>query len=85
MSQLTAQPQRVGPLQKIIPDRKNRDAWWAFLEGAPESAWNPSRPAGRGKQRGGENHEGVPTPYPGQIVLSNEIPSYPTVSFRHSI
>jgi len=55
LSQLTYHPQRAGPLQKMIPDKKNRDAWWAFLEGAPESVWNASRPK-HGKQRGGESH-----------------------------
>jgi len=68
----------------MIPDRKNRDAWWAFLEGAPESVWNPSpRPTEKGKKRGGESHEGVFTPYSGHILPSNGTPSYPTVFFRH--
>jgi hypothetical protein len=40
----------------MMPDRKNRDAWWAFLEGAPESAWNSSRPGKRGKEHGGQLH-----------------------------
>ena len=52
----------------MIPDRKNRDAWWAFLEGAPESVWNPSRPTEQGRKRGGGNHEGVFTTYSGQIL-----------------
>jgi hypothetical protein len=55
----------------MIPDKKNRDAWWAFLEGAPESVWNPSRPK-RGKQRGGESHGGPFTPYLGLILPPNE-------------
>lgn len=77
MSQLTAQPRLAGPLQKMIPDRKNRDAWWAFLEGAPESVWNSSRPTEQRKKRGGERHEGAFTPYSGHILPSNENPQLP--------
>lgn len=29
--------------QKIIPDRKERDAWWAFISGQPEPEWNPPK------------------------------------------
>lgn len=28
---------------KTIPDRKERDHWWAFLSGRPESEWNPPK------------------------------------------
>ncbi|KAI0774052.1 hypothetical protein C8Q74DRAFT_1217954 [Fomes fomentarius] len=28
---------------KLIPDKKERDLWWAFLAGRPESEWNPPR------------------------------------------
>jgi len=28
---------------KIMPDRKERDHWWAFLSGRPESEWNPPK------------------------------------------
>ena len=24
-----------------MPEKKERDRWWAFLNGAPESEWNP--------------------------------------------
>ncbi|CAL1701147.1 unnamed protein product [Somion occarium] len=33
----------AGPSKKIIPDKKERDAWWAFLSGKPESEWNPPK------------------------------------------
>ncbi len=26
-----------------MPDRKERDHWWAFLNGRPESEWNPPK------------------------------------------
>ena len=26
---------------KVMPEKKERDHWWAFLNGAPESEWNP--------------------------------------------
>lgn len=36
---------------KLIPDRKERDHWWAFLNGRPESEWNPpKKPKGQNKQ-----------------------------------
>ena len=41
--QLTLQadvPTPVGS-RKIIPDKKDRDAWWAFVSGEPETVWNP--------------------------------------------
>ncbi|THG98869.1 hypothetical protein EW026_g3398 [Hermanssonia centrifuga] len=28
---------------KVIPDRKDREAWWAYLTGRPESEWNPPK------------------------------------------
>ncbi|KAH9850009.1 hypothetical protein C2E23DRAFT_870236 [Lenzites betulinus] len=28
---------------KLLPDKKARDLWWAFLEGRPESEWNPPK------------------------------------------
>ena len=29
--------------RKLIPDKKERDLWWAFLAGRPESEWNPPK------------------------------------------
>ncbi|KAI0284245.1 hypothetical protein BGY98DRAFT_584873 [Russula aff. rugulosa BPL654] len=49
-------PQRAGPLKKMIPDKKNRDAWWAFLDGAPESVWNPPRSIKQGNEHNGQRH-----------------------------
>ncbi|KAF9534732.1 hypothetical protein CPB83DRAFT_211992 [Crepidotus variabilis] len=35
----------VGPpnhgSRRLMPDKKDRDLWWAFLEGQPESDWTP--------------------------------------------
>ncbi|KAF9226632.1 hypothetical protein BS17DRAFT_494237, partial [Gyrodon lividus] len=37
-----------GSRQMIIPEKKDRDAWWRFLTGHPESAWSPKgRSAGK--------------------------------------
>ena len=30
-------------LQKMIPEMRNRAAWWAFIAGAPEHEWNPPK------------------------------------------
>lgn len=29
--------------EKVIPEKKDRDAWYAFLAGLPESEWNPPK------------------------------------------
>jgi hypothetical protein len=52
-----------------MPDKKNKDAWWAFLEGAPESVWNPSRPIRNG---------GPFTSYSGLILP----PTDPSATYR---
>lgn len=32
------------PLQsKIMPDKRDRDCWWAFLAGKSEAEWNPPK------------------------------------------
>ncbi|KAA1466715.1 hypothetical protein DENSPDRAFT_50235 [Dentipellis sp. KUC8613] len=41
--------------QKLFPEKKDRDAWWSFLEGAPPSVWNP--PRGPKKQKGGRRNQ----------------------------
>lgn len=39
----------VGPAhaahQKLMPDKKERDHWWDFLAGKPETYWNPPKKA----------------------------------------
>ncbi|KAF8969470.1 survival motor neuron interacting protein 1-domain-containing protein [Flammula alnicola] len=39
----------VGPVNlarnRLMPEKKDRDLWWAFLSGKPESEWNPSKKA----------------------------------------
>ncbi|KAI9448060.1 hypothetical protein H4582DRAFT_2139638 [Lactarius indigo] len=54
MSQPVIRPRQPGPVPRMVPEKKSRDAWWAFLEGAPESVWNPPKTAGRGKDRVGQ-------------------------------
>jgi hypothetical protein len=29
--------------QDVMPDKRERDLWWAFIEGRPESDWNPPK------------------------------------------
>lgn len=54
MSQPVIRPRQPGPAPRMVPEKKSRDAWWAFLEGAPESVWNPPKIAGQGKDRVGQ-------------------------------
>lgn len=36
------------PGRKLIPDMRNRDAWWAFLTGRPATEWDaPKKPKGQ--------------------------------------
>ncbi|KAF8914158.1 survival motor neuron interacting protein 1-domain-containing protein [Gymnopilus junonius] len=43
--------QNAGPCQ-LIPNKKDRDMWWAFLSGRPISEWSPASLKGRsGKAR----------------------------------
>ncbi|KAF9453048.1 hypothetical protein P691DRAFT_793511 [Macrolepiota fuliginosa MF-IS2] len=41
--------------RKLMPDKKERDLWWAFLEGKPKSVWScpprESKKKNKGKQR----------------------------------
>ncbi|KAG6915663.1 hypothetical protein DXG01_010533 [Tephrocybe rancida] len=30
-------------LQRLLPDKKEREYWWGFLAGKPESDWNPPK------------------------------------------
>jgi hypothetical protein len=39
------------PGAKVIPDRKDRNAWWAFLAGKSESEWNPPKRSKTDKAR----------------------------------
>ncbi|CDO68141.1 hypothetical protein BN946_scf185003.g13 [Trametes cinnabarina] len=34
---------------KLMPDKKERDLWWAFLAGRPKSEWNPPKKAKQAK------------------------------------
>ena len=37
---------------KILPEKRERDAWWAFVIGMPEYEWNkPAKPARSAKKR----------------------------------
>ncbi|KAI0051278.1 hypothetical protein FA95DRAFT_1485653 [Auriscalpium vulgare] len=57
------------PHVKVIPDKKDRDAWWAFLQGAPDSVWNPPRVPKRGKatptvRQNGSSESGITSSRP---------------------
>ena len=56
----------------MIPDKKNRDAWWAFLDGAPESVWNPPRSMKHGNEHSGQWHGGPFTLYSKLILPPND-------------
>ncbi|KAI0268286.1 hypothetical protein BC834DRAFT_968491 [Gloeopeniophorella convolvens] len=63
ITQPTMQRHTVALSRKSMPDKKSRDAWWAFLQGAPESVWNPPRAAKQSKGRSGQGQEGAqPSP-----------------------
>ncbi|KAF8897725.1 hypothetical protein BD779DRAFT_397876 [Infundibulicybe gibba] len=36
---------------RLMPDKKDRDLWWAFLSGKPESEWNPPKQPKQPKRR----------------------------------
>jgi hypothetical protein len=36
-------PPERGPRIKLMPEKKERDLWWAYLAGNPESDWNPPK------------------------------------------
>lgn len=38
--------------QVLMPDKRERDLWWAFLAGQPESEWNPPKQPPKSKARG---------------------------------
>lgn len=41
-----------GSTRRVIPEKKDRDAWWKFLAGYPESAWSPwKKPAAPHRMR----------------------------------
>jgi len=47
--------------QKLMPDKRERDLWWAFIAGRPESDWNPPKkpkqtpkPKGKGRNKPGK-------------------------------
>lgn len=58
----------------MIPDKKNRDAWWAFLEGAPESVWNPPRSMKHGNEHRGQR-DGGPFTLCSKLILPPNDPS----------
>lgn len=44
----------IGPIlpvqSRLMPEKKDRDLWWAFLSGRPEDEWTPIK-KGKGKQK----------------------------------
>ncbi|KZT13029.1 uncharacterized protein LAESUDRAFT_710129 [Laetiporus sulphureus 93-53] len=41
----------AGPSRKVVPEKKERDLWWAFLNGRPASEWNPPKQPKKSKQK----------------------------------
>ncbi|THH16443.1 hypothetical protein EW146_g4209 [Bondarzewia mesenterica] len=39
--------------QRLMPDKKERDAWWEFLAGSPSSVWDPPHVTKQAKPKGG--------------------------------
>ncbi|TFY55053.1 hypothetical protein EVG20_g9461 [Dentipellis fragilis] len=48
-------PDSGGRGQKLFPEKKDREAWWSFLEGAPPSVWDT--PRAPKKQKGGRRNQ----------------------------
>ncbi|KAJ2931605.1 hypothetical protein H1R20_g5530, partial [Candolleomyces eurysporus] len=42
-----------------MPDKRERDLWWAFLEGKPESEWNITKTSKKKQKRQGKNQLGM--------------------------
>ncbi|KAK0498566.1 hypothetical protein EDD18DRAFT_1308743 [Armillaria luteobubalina] len=42
------------PGNRLMPDKKERDYWWAYLSGKPESEWNPPK-----KPKYNKKHKGM--------------------------
>lgn len=40
---IVAGPSAPNGGRKLLPDKKDRECWWAFLQGLPESEWNPPK------------------------------------------
>ena len=36
--------------RRLMPEKKDRDMWWAFLQGKPESEWIPTKSKGKHKK-----------------------------------
>ncbi|KAI6130371.1 survival motor neuron interacting protein 1-domain-containing protein [Pisolithus croceorrhizus] len=52
LTQPTMHVRRSSLMQQLIPEKKDRDAWWKFLAGHPESEWSPtSRAESRKKSK----------------------------------
>lgn len=52
LTQPTIHVRRSSSMQQLIPEKKDRDAWWKFLAGHPESEWSPtSRAESRKKSK----------------------------------
>lgn len=51
-----------------MPDKKERDCWWAFISGRPESEWNPpKRPKSEASLRRDRRYGRQYTPEPDSV------------------
>ncbi|TEB35775.1 hypothetical protein FA13DRAFT_1788379 [Coprinellus micaceus] len=47
------------PGRRLMPEKKERDLWWAFLEGRPETEWNVSSKQSKKKAQGKRSGHGL--------------------------
>ncbi|KAI0722248.1 hypothetical protein C8T65DRAFT_628733 [Cerioporus squamosus] len=64
---------------KVMPDKKERDLWWAFFAGRPESEWNPPKKPKQPKptrwqQRNMKKGLAVREEAPDEAVLPYDVP-----------
>src|ERR1700733_7803407 len=50
-------PQKA--LHKLMPEKKERDLWWAYLAGKPESDWNPPKPPRQNTKKSSKYQRGM--------------------------
>ncbi|VDC04130.1 unnamed protein product [Peniophora sp. CBMAI 1063] len=57
---------------KLMPDKKDRDAWWDFISGAPESVWNkaPSKRSTKPKRKSGGGSHGELDPSDPDVIAA---------------
>ena len=73
-----------------MPDKKDREAWWDYICGAPESVWNkpPSKRSTKPKRKGGGGAQGELDPSDPDVVAAGwqivQPPSQPMLDIQNS-